>query len=211
MGRVPGDRRPRGQARQCLRPATGCSSSAPGRSGSAPACSRACRCPGDCARPGCRNEARRRARSPGCEVPDRWMAIPQSLVEAFHRRRRLRRGVRRNRQSKAMEGGFELRRPWRPLRSGQRGQGFDHVRRPRLPSQGDDASRQPQCDRPRISKRVIAAMREGRVPVDRLITHRTSLRDAVKQHLRLGDPEERPHQGADRNRLMVHRRSPPGF
>ena len=43
----------------------------------------------------------------------------------------------------------------------------------------------------RTFERVIAAIRDGDVPVDRLITHRTSLADAVHEHPASGQPRRR--------------------
>ena len=81
---------------------------------------------------------------------------------------------------RSMETELRLRRPWRPLRAGQRGQGADHLLGPGLPPQGDDARSAAATRPPRISSAVIAAIRDGAIPVDRLVTHRTSLAGAVR-------------------------------
>ena len=51
-------------------------------------------------------------------------------------------------------------------------------------------------------ERVIAAIRDRVVPIDRLITHRTSLTDAVQQYSAMGDTEDRPDKSAHRNRRI---------
>ena len=64
-------------------------------------------------------------------------------------------------------------------------------------------------------ERVIAAIRAGDVPVDRLITHRTSLAGAVEDIPRWATQKSRAHQGADRDRRLKPapgvRRLPPGL
>ena len=86
---------------------------------------------------------RRRGRAGG-RRPDRLGAA---------RRRRVRCRLRRDRQPAVDGAGLRLRRPWRPLRAGQRGQGADHLLGPGLPPQGDDAARQPQRHRRGLSTR----------------------------------------------------------
>ena len=97
----------------------------------------------------------------------------------LHRRRRVRRRLRRDRQPAGDGERLRLRRPRRTLRAGRRGQGADHVHRPGFPPQGNDALRQPQRHREDF-EHVIAAIRDRHVPIDRLITHRTSLAGAVR-------------------------------
>ena len=96
-----------------------------------------------------------------------------------HGRRRVRCRLRRHRQPRVDGEGLRLRRPWRALRAGERGQGADHLLGPGFPPQGDDAARQPQrhC---RGFRRVIAAIADGDIATDRLITHRTDSANAVR-------------------------------
>ena len=51
-------------------------------------------------------------------------------------------------------------------------------------------------------ERVIRAIRDRVVPIDRLITHRTSLTDAVQQYSAMGDAEDRPDKSAHRNKRI---------